>query len=234
MKKVMLITGTSKGIGKYLAEYYIEHGYIVIGCSRSNPPGVLLSAKDYLHFQADVTQEEDIKKIIIDIDKKYNHLDILINNVGAASMNHFLLTPKATIDKLFKINYISAFMVSQEAAKLMMRNKWGRIINFSTVAVPLLIEGEAVYASIKSAIETLTMIIAKELKPFGITCNAIGPAPIETDLIKNVPKDKIRQILIKLPSKRLGQFEDVSNMIDPLISESGDSITGQIMYMGGL
>ena len=116
----------------------------------------------------------------------------------------------------------------------MAAKKNGRIINFSTVAVPLNLEGEAIYASSKAAIVSLTKILAKELASFNITVNAIGPTPIETDLIKNIPQNKIDDLLKKQAINRFGNFKDVHNVIDFFLKKESDFVTGQIVYLGGL
>ena len=117
----------------------------------------------------------------------------------------------------------------------MMRKKTkGRIINFSTVASPLNLEGEAIYASSKAAVQKFTQIAAKEFAPFNITVNCIGPTPIKTDLIKAVPKDKIDLLLNSQAIKRLGLKEDVLNVIDFFISNKSNFITGQTIYLGGI
>ena len=126
------------------------------------------------------------------------------------------------------------FLFSRECAKIMMKKKYGRIINFSTVAVPMNLEGEMVYSSSKSAIEKMTKIMSKELSTYGITVNLIGPTPILTDLIKVVPNDKVEEILEQQTLKRFGVFEDISNVIDFFISSKSSFITGQKIYLGGL
>jgi 3-oxoacyl-[acyl-carrier protein] reductase len=149
-------------------------------------------------------------------------------------MNHSLLTPLKTINLLLNTNFIGTFLFCREAAKLMKSKKFGRIINFTTVAVPLKLEGEAVYAASKSAINTLTQILAFEFAEFGITVNAIGPTPIKTDLIKNVPEEKIKKILNRQAIKRFGEFIDIINLIDFFIKPESNFITGQIIYLGGI
>ena len=186
-KKVILITGTRKGIGKYLAEYYLEKQFIVIGCSRGE--STILN-EHYKHYCLNVIDEPQVKKLFSEIQRDFGSLNILINNAGIASMNHSLLTSIDTVKKILETNVIGMFLFSREAAKLMRKTNDGRIVNFSTVAVPLKLEGEAVYAASKAAINTLTQILAIEFAPFGITVNAIGPTPVKTDLIKNVPEDK--------------------------------------------
>ena len=116
----------------------------------------------------------------------------------------------------------------------MMKNKNGRIINFSTVAVPLNLQGELVYSSSKSAVEQLTKVLAAELGSSNVTVNAIGPTPVDTDLIKNVPKDKIDKLIEYQSIKRLGEFNDVLNIIKFFTSKESNFITGQIIYLGGI
>ena len=116
----------------------------------------------------------------------------------------------------------------------MMKQKFGRIVNYTTVASALRLDGEAIYAASKSAIENFTQTIAKEVATYGITVNAIGPTPVETDLIKAVPKNKIQELLEKQAIKRFGNFEDIKNVIDFFIDKKSDFITGQIIYLGGV
>ncbi len=228
---VMLITGTRKGIGKFLAQTYAARGYRVVGCSRSP---VDWEAPGYEHFIADVSDESQVLAMFRSIRKTYQRLDVTLNNAGIASMNHVLLTPASSAQKVLNTNFIGTFMVSRESAKLMMKHQSGRIVNFSTVAVPLDLEGEAVYAASKSAVERFTRILAREIGALGITVNTVGPAPIETDLIRAVPAEKIARLVDELAVKRLGTFEDVLNVIDFFIHPESSYITGQTIYLGGV
>ena len=110
----------------------------------------------------------------------------------------------------------------------------GRIINFTTVAVPFNLEGEAVYASSKAAVESLTKVMAKELGDFQITVNCIGPSPIQTDLIRAVPEEKIKELVSRQAIKKLAQFEDVKNVTDFFMSHQSSMISGQTIYLGGV
>lgn len=228
---ITLITGSSRGIGKYLAEYYVKKGHQVIGCSRKNPEWKL---DNYEHVCASVYDEEDVKKAFSVIRKKYGRLDNLINNAGIASMNHSMLTPIDTVYKVFSTNFVGTFLFCREAAKIMRKNKYGRIINFSTVAVPLKLEGESVYAASKAGIVMLTQTLAKEFADLGITINAIGPTPIKTDLIRAVPQAKIDHLIQLQAVRRFGEFSDVSNVIDFFLRPESEFVTGQVLYLGGV
>jgi len=100
--------------------------------------------------------------------------------------------------------------------------------------VPMRLAGEAAYAASKAAVETLTRVLAHELGELGITCNAVGPTPIETDLIRGVPKKKIDEIVAALAVKRLGRFEDVANVVDFFVRPESGYVTGQVVYLGGV
>ena len=230
-QKTILITGNRKGIGRYLSEYYLEKGYNVVGCSRSSSD---LSHKNYIHFLCDVKKEKEVKTTIRSIKKLNGGVNILINNAGKASLNHSILTPSETVKDLFETNYLGSFLFSRECSKQMIKSKWGRIINFSTIAVPLDLEGEMAYSCSKSAIEKMSRIMSKELSSYNITINTIGPTPVYTDLIKVVPKDKVEEIINMQSIKRFGTFEDISNVTDFFISDESSFITGQKIYLGGL
>ena len=148
-------------------------------------------------------------------------------------MNAALLTPAATVDEILATNVRGTALVSRESAKLMMRRKYGRIVNFGSIAVPMRIEGEAVYAASKAAVASYSRILARELAPFGITVNVVAPSPIETDLLRGVPQDKLQSLVERQAIKRMGRMEDVANVVDFFIRPESDFITGQVLYLGG-
>jgi 3-oxoacyl-[acyl-carrier protein] reductase len=230
-RPVVLVTGSRKGIGRYLAEYYLERGYQVVGCSREDSD---LRHQAYQHHCLDVADEDAVVRMVRGAAKAHGRLDALINNAGIASMNHALLTPLSTIEKIFATNVLGSFVFCREAARAMMKRKWGRIVNFATVATPLRLEGEAAYAASKAAVESLTEVLAREFAPFGVTVNAVGPTPIATDLIRSVPQEKIQALIDAQAVKRLGEFRDVSNVIDFFLRPESDFVTGQVVYLGGI
>ncbi len=227
----MLITGTRKGIGKFLAEYYCAKGYRVIGCSRGKAEYEL---DNYTHYCLDVCDEGEVKKMFRDLRKDFGRLDVLINNAGVASMNHFLLTPIETVKKILNTNVVGGFLFSREATKLMKKNKFGRIVNFVTFAIPFKLEGEAIYAASKAAVATLTEVLSRELAEFGITVNAVGPPAVQTDLIRGVPKEKLDRLLQRQAIHRYGDMKEVANVIDFFIKPESEMVTGQLIYLGGI
>ncbi|NLN00194.1 MAG: SDR family oxidoreductase [Campylobacteraceae bacterium] len=231
MSQIIVITGTSKGIGKALAKHYLDKNDTVIGCSRGEAS---ITHPNYKHFSLKVDDEGAVVSMIRQIRREFGRIDVLLNNAGIASMNHFLTTSTTTVSKIFDTNFLGTFIFSREVSKVMMKQKNGRIVNFTTVAKPLNLDGEAIYASSKAAIESLTKISAKELAPFNITVNAIGPTPIKTDLIKAVPKEKMDDLLEKQAIKRFGEFEDIINVVDFFCKKESDFITAQVIYLGGV
>ena len=231
MDRIIIITGTRKGIGRYLAEQYLQEGDIVYGCSRRICD---IEHPNYHHTRLDVSDEAEVVSFVRNVYKNHKHIDVLINNAGCASMNHFLLTPYDTAKKVFNTNFFGTFLMCREVAKYMVKNKSGRIVNYSTVAVALNLHGELVYSASKAAIEQLTRVLADEIGESGITVNAVGPTPIDTDLIKNVPEEKLQDLLSHQCIKRFGKFEDVKNVIDFFLRPESDFITAQTIYLGGV
>ncbi len=228
---IIVITGTSRGIGLSLVKRYIDLGHTVIGCSRSESD---FEHEKYEHFCVDLTSEDEINEFAKQVKKKYGYVDVLINNAGIASMNHYILTPLATAKKVMDTNFFAPFAVTRAFINSLKKSEQPRVVNFSTVAVPFNLDGELAYVASKSAVESMTKILAKELASFKITVNAIGPTPVKTFLTVNVPTDKIQNLLDKQAIKRFGEFEDVGNVVDFFIQKSSDFITGQILYLGGV
>lgn len=229
-RPVVLVTGSRKGIGEYLAHWFVDQGYFTLGCSREAPAWNL---EGYRHFIVDVTDESAVKQMFSSISREIGRLDVVVNNAGVASMNHSLLTPVSTVDRILAVNIRGTFIVSREAAKLMKRRNFGRIVNVGSFGVPLRVEGEAVYVASKSAVVTLSQVMARELAEFGITVNVVGPTAIDTDIIRNVPREKLQHLTDQLAIKRFGTFADVANVVEFFIRPQSDYITGQVVYLGG-
>lgn len=229
--RVMLITGTSRGIGLGLARHYLDRGNRVCGCSRAP---AAIEHPDYTHFELDVSDEPAVAAMVRAALRKHGQIDALLNNAGIASMNLALLSPGATAQSIFATNFHGTFLFCREAAKAMLRRGRGRIVNFATVATPLRLEGESLYAASKAAVECFTQILARELGPTGVTVNAVGPTPVQTDLIKNIPTAKMEAILARQAIRRFGEIRDIINVVDFFLLPESEFITGQVIYLGGV
>jgi 3-oxoacyl-[acyl-carrier protein] reductase len=228
--QVALVTGTSKGLGLAIARRLLDLGVTVAGVSRGE---ATIDDPRYTHFSADVTDEPACIQATRSAFDIAGRLDILVNNAGAASMNPVLLTPGSLVDRLIKVNYESTFWMSREAARYMHRRSYGRIVNVSSVAVPMALEGEAAYAAAKSAVETFSRIFAREVAGYGITCNVVGPAPVPTGLIANVAPAKIESLTRRLALARTCTAEEVAYAVEMFVRPEASGITGQILYLGG-
>ncbi|MFQ3242688.1 MAG: 3-oxoacyl-[acyl-carrier protein] reductase, partial [Lentimonas sp.] len=225
--KHIVITGTRKGIGRSLAEYYLSQGWGVVGCSRGEAS---IEHAQYRHYSVDVSDESAVVAMARDVRRQVGGVDALLNNAGIASMNHCLLTPGSTVNAILQTNVVGTFLFCREFAKLMRRSDQPRIVNFTTVAHPLNLEGEAIYAASKAAVESLTRIMARELGELRITVNAVGPTPVLTDLIKGVSSDKMDALIARQAIPRYGKAEDVINAVDFFLRPESDFITGQVLY----
>lgn len=229
--RTILITGSSRGLGKELAEHFLNIGDTVLGCARSDSQ---IQHQNYRHYQLDITSAEDVTNFFFRLRRDVEYLDALINNAGIASMNAFALTPVESFQKVFNTNVQGTFLFCQKALGLLKKAPAPSIINFTTVAVPFQLEGEAIYAASKSAVETLTRIIAKEYGGFGITCNAIGPSPIDTALIRGVAKEKIDRLVKRQAIRRMATPGDVVNLAEFFLHPQSRMVTGQVIYLGGI
>ncbi|HLT38113.1 MAG TPA: SDR family oxidoreductase [Enhygromyxa sp.] len=229
-RKLMVVTGASRGLGRSLVETMLARGHRVFGCSRSQAS---IEHPEYTHFELDVADEPAVVRMFKAVRKTGEPLYALINNAGAAAMNHALLTPAATMTRLLAINVQGTMLCSREAAKQMSKHRVGRIINFSTIAAAYDLEGEAVYVASKSAVAAYSRVLARELGERGVTVNVVAPNPIRTALIAGVPDDKLQAILARQAIKRFGRFEDVLNVVDFFLDPRSEFVTGQIIYLGG-
>ncbi len=228
---VALVTGARKGIGRALVEHLLGRGYAVVGCSRREADW---EAEGFLHLQADVSDEPQVKSLFREIKWRYGRLDAAINNAAVSSMNHLLLTPAASVEKMMSSNVVGTFLVSREAAKLMRKRKYGRIVNFSSLAVPMRLAGQSAYVASKASVESLSQVMARELAVYGITVNVIGPSPIDTDMIRGLTKDKIEHLIDAMAVRRMGTFADVANVMDFFLRPESEAVTGQVIYLGGI
>jgi 3-oxoacyl-[acyl-carrier protein] reductase len=222
-----IITGTSRGLGRALAEKLLNEGWNVWGFSRK---ASLIKHARFTEQLLDVTDESAVQQAVNLLSNNAVTFDLLVNNAGAASMNALLLTPAKTAEALMRLNYLGSFHTLQAVGKLMVRQRRGLIINITTVAVPLALAGEAAYVASKAAVDALTKVAAQELQSQGITVIGLGFGPIETDLIKAVGKEKLALI-----NQRIGRPDGTTlNQAVDFIFEHVDMksiTTGQLYYL---
>jgi 3-oxoacyl-[acyl-carrier protein] reductase len=230
-RPVVLITGASRGIGRYLAAHFVAGNYAVIGLSRG--AAAPIDAPNYTHFQIDVADEKAIVRTFAKIREDFGRLDIAINNAAIHKTTRILMTSYEQAKTAFDVNVLGTFVVSREAAKLMMRRKWGRIISFSSMGVRHEPVGAAVYAASKAAVTTMTRVMAKEFFPYGITCNVVAPAAVDTEMMAEVDPAAVQELLARNAIPTIGKREDVGNIVDWLIRPESQAITGQVIYLGG-
>lgn len=231
-RRVMLVTGSSRGIGRHLVEHYVTRGFEVVGCSRSETAPA--AGDSYHHYRGDITAETDVIELFAAIRSRFGRLDVVLNNAAInPALSLALLTSSEAAAQTMMTNVLGTFVVSREAAKLMMRRKWGRIVNFSSMAVRHEVPGEAIYTASKAAVQALTRVLAKELYRYGITCNAIAPSAVDTDMIKKIPREALDAVLARNAIPEMGTPESVSDAIDWLIRPESSAITGQVIFLGG-
>lgn len=229
---IFIITGTSRGVGRALAQHYLQNHQEVIGLSRSVST---IEHDHYRHHCVDIKSEEQVQDFFnANSEKLEDGRLVLINNAGIASMNHFILSTGTMAKEIMETNFIGPFFMMRAAARVMKKTGGGRIINISTVAVPLALAGESLYSASKSALEQFTRVTAKEVSSWGITVNNLGLGPFKSDLIKNISEKKIDAVLDQQSIRRWTEIQDITQVVDFFSSERSDFITGQTIYLGGV
>ena len=179
----------------------------------------------------DITDEAVVQSTINSISLNLIHIDLLVNNAGAASMNAFLLTPATSAEKIMRLNYLGTFNCLQAVGKKMVRQRGGLIINITTVAVPLALAGEAAYVASKAAVDSLTKVVADELKSQGVIVVGLGFGPLDTDLTKGVDKTKLSQINERINRPHGTSLSQATDFILEQINKKSLK-SGQLYYLG--
>ncbi len=220
-----LITGTSQGLGLALAERLLADGWTVHGFARG---AQTLVHERFTAHAVDVTDEAAVRAAVSTV-AAAGRIDLLVNNAGAASMNALLLTPGSVAEQLMRVNYLGTFHCLQAVGKVMVRQRAGRIINLTTVAVPLSLEGEGAYVASKAAVEALTKVAARELASSGVVVTAVGFGPVETKLTRAVPKAALAKI-----NAAIGRPEGttMTQAVDFILAHMRTAEGGQVEYLG--
>jgi 3-oxoacyl-[acyl-carrier protein] reductase len=208
-----------------LAERLLADGWTVHGFARGAQ--TLVHERFRAHV-VDVTDEAAVRSAVSTV-AAAGRIDLLVNNAGAASMNALLLTPGSVAEQLMRVNYLGTFHCLQAVGKVMVRQRAGRIINLTTVAVPLSLEGEAAYVASKAAVEALTKVAAKELAPSGVVVTAVGFGPVDTKLTRAVPKAALAKI-----NGAIGRPEGttMAQAVDFILEHLRSAPAGSVEYLG--
>ena len=229
---VIVITGTSRGLGRSLAEYYLEKGFTIAGCSRGE---TTIAHSQYHHTSCDVADEASVVSWIRMVRKQLGGIDVLICNAGLVRSALFLsVTPGSVMESFLQTNIAGVFYAMREVSKVMVGKGSGRIIAISSTMVALHEEGTAVYSATKSAITEMTRVLAKELAPRGITCNVVAPGMMWTDSSKELAKSlEWKDYMLKRQTiTRVLKDEEICNVTDFFISPLSSAVTGQVIYLG--
>ena len=229
--RVVVVTGARKGLGGILAHYFLEQGASVVGVSRGE---AAITHTRYEHHAADIGDDRAVRDVFLKVGRSHGSVDIVVNNAAVVVVRHALITTSSQAEEMVRTNLLGGFYVSREAAKLMRRRAWGRIINVGSIASVLAPVGEAMYAATKSASMTLTAVLAKEFAGYGITVNAVAVTALETDMLDQLPGGSVRELLASLPIPRLASPDDITNVIDFFASPASGYITAQTVFLGGI
>lgn len=236
--KTVIVTGGSRGIGAAIVEELASNNYnIVLNYNNSEQ-----SAKQIQNelqenginieiFKADVSKRDEVKELIDFTIKKYNNIDVLINNAGIDQIKLFMDTTDEDWKNIIQTNLTSVFYCSQEVLKNMIHNKNGCIINISSIWGITGASCEVAYSASKAAIDGMTKALAKEMGPSNIRINSIAPGFVETDMNKNIPEEEIEEIKNEIPLGRISKPEEITKSIKWLIED--EYVTGQIISVNG-
>ena len=228
MRQTLVVTGSSRGLGRFVAEQAMAAGYRVVGLARSPASGAAFDSR-----ACDVSDPQQVESTLHDL-RRDESVVALVNTAGIASMNLVLTTPVETMAKIISTNLLGTIYCCQTIGRILARNKFGRIVNFSTIAVPLALEGEAVYSASKAGVEAFSRVFAREMAGHGVTVNTIAPGPIDTRLIANLDERKIRALVERQIVRRQGTPEDVWNIVKLLLSKEAGMVTGEVVHVGGI
>jgi 3-oxoacyl-[acyl-carrier protein] reductase len=238
--KVALVTGGSRGIGKAITLMLAEQGCrVFMNFSRDEKAAqeVVKAAEGYsgavMPVQADVTDPGQAARMIDQVEKEGGQLDILVNNVGMIKDGFLMLMGEADWGEVVKTNLTSVYLCCRQAIRKMIPCKQGKIINIASVSGIIGTAGQVNYAATKGGVIAFTKSLARELGSFNIQVNCVAPGLIETDMVQQMPKEKVEAIVRSTSLNRMGKPEEVAWAVLFLASSQADYITGQTIVVDG-
>ncbi len=239
-KKVALITGGARGIGREIAKKFAKEGCnLVLNYVSDNTDVEKIKSEfneygiDVLVLKADVSVFSDCENLVKEAIEKFGKIDILVNNAGITKDTLIAMMKEDAFDKVIDVNLKGTFNVTKNVVPYMMKKRNGNIINISSVVGVVGNAGQSNYAASKAGIIGFTKSLAKELAPRNIRVNAVAPGFIDTDMT-SVLSDKVKEnINLQIPLKRMGKAEEVANVVSFLANDESSYITGQVINVDG-
>lgn len=238
--QIVVISGATRGIGRAIAEAFLKAEAHVIGIYAGNSAAAeqfeQTNKKYGSHLeliQCDISKETEVEQLFADLEAKFDSIDVLINNAGVRRDSVLALMTSADWQKVIDINLGGTFLMSKQAVLLMMKKKYGRIINITSPVSHLGFVGQANYAASKAGQIGLTKTLAKETAKKKITVNCISPGFIDTDFIKDLSKEQISSYKKMVPMRRFGTVEEIAESVLFLSSHRAAYITGAVLEISG-
>lgn len=239
-ERVAIVTGGSRGIGRGIALELAKRGAIVVVNYNSSPESaeavvseITAGGGQAMAFQADVSTEDGANALIKGASDTYGKLDILVNNAGTTRDNVIMLMKPEDFDTVIQTNLRSTWLCSKAAVRGMMRKRYGRIVNITSISGIAGNAGQTNYSASKAGIIGLTKALAREVASRNITVNAVAPGFVLTDLTKDLPEEITSQLNQNIPLGRWGEVQDVANATAFLSSDEAAYITGHVLVVDG-
>lgn len=225
---MIVVTGASRGLGRTIADRLVSQGHDVFGLART------IEDCPFPAVSCDVGDAASVKAAAKAVKQTKVPVTGLINAAGIASMNLALTTPPKTVEKIITTNLLGTIYTNQSFAPLIIRAGGGSIVNFSTIAVAIGLEGESVYVASKAGVEGFSRTFAREMAGFGIRVNCIAPGPIPTDLTAGLKQGQLDRIIDQQVIPKPYSPDDIADLVDMLLDLKAASIAGQVLHVGGV
>ena len=231
--KTALVTGASRGIGKAIAEKLKADNYKVLGTATTDSGVETLNTSGFEGYLLDLNSKDSIDNFWSQLESDNKTISVLVNNAGITRDNIILRMSDEEWSDIMNVHLYGTFQLSKRALKMMLKNKWGRIINISSASASIGNRGQSNYAAAKAGVEAFTKSLAKEVGKRDITINSVAPGFISTDMTENNKGVNADYLVKEIPLGRFGKPEEVASLISFMCSDGASYITGQTIHING-